>query len=180
MWWRRVSGCSIRGIKLTMKNHISLSVNLYWIKKWSDLEIKSGNWLYGVKYSKSQPLKSQCQSKIKFGNPHEVKRKNVTRFNIMQAQVEEVVFMFNLEYRLPLYQEGYHMDCWQSLNAQRSLKTQVSWVKHNGLIHYTSHWTRKNKTVQFPKLECPILPVMAIIQILDVLVSRLDVPVSTG
>ncbi len=33
------------------------------------------------------------------------------------AQVEEVVFIFNLEYRLPLYQEGYHMDCQQSLNA---------------------------------------------------------------
>jgi hypothetical protein len=26
------------------------------------------NWLYDVKYSKSQPLKSQCQSKIKCGN----------------------------------------------------------------------------------------------------------------
>jgi hypothetical protein len=29
----------------------------------------------GVKYSKSQPLKSQCESKIKCGNPHEVKKK---------------------------------------------------------------------------------------------------------
>jgi hypothetical protein len=27
-----------------------------------------------VKYSKSQPLKSQCQSKIKCGNPHEAKK----------------------------------------------------------------------------------------------------------
>jgi hypothetical protein len=38
--WRRGTGCDgegqvdvwIRGIKLAMKNHISLSVNLYWIK----------------------------------------------------------------------------------------------------------------------------------------------------
>jgi hypothetical protein len=45
------------------------------------------------------------------------KRNEVARFNIVQAQVEEVVFIFNLEYRLPLYQEGYHMDYQQSLNA---------------------------------------------------------------
>jgi hypothetical protein len=30
---------------------------------------------------------------------------------LMQAQVEGVDFIFNLKYRLPLYQEGYHMDC---------------------------------------------------------------------
>jgi hypothetical protein len=28
----------------------------------------------------------------------------------MQAQVEGVDFIFNLEYSLMLYQEGYHMD----------------------------------------------------------------------
>jgi hypothetical protein len=36
---------------------------------------------------------------------------------LMQAQVEVVDFIFNLEYRLPLCQEGYHMDWQQSLNA---------------------------------------------------------------
>jgi hypothetical protein len=36
---------------------------------------------------------------------------------LMQAQVEGVDFIFNLEYRLSLYQEGYHMDCEQSPNA---------------------------------------------------------------
>jgi hypothetical protein len=53
------------------------------------------------------------------------KRNEVARINIVQAQVEEVYFIFNLEYRLLLYQEGYYMDCQQSLNAQHSLKTQV-------------------------------------------------------
>jgi hypothetical protein len=43
----------------------------------------------------------------------------------MQAQIEEVYFIFNLKYRLPLYQQGYQMDCQQSLNAQHSLKTKV-------------------------------------------------------
>jgi hypothetical protein len=45
------------------------------------------------------------------------KRDEVAGFNIVQAQVEGVDFIFNLEYRLPLYQVGYHMDCQQSLNG---------------------------------------------------------------
>jgi hypothetical protein len=49
-------------------------------------------------------------SKIKYDNPHEV-RNEVIRFNIMQAQVKEVVLIFNLEYRLSAHQERYHMDC---------------------------------------------------------------------
>jgi hypothetical protein len=39
------------------------------------------------------------------------KRIEVERINFVQAQVEEKYFIFNLEYRLSLYQEGYHMDC---------------------------------------------------------------------
>jgi hypothetical protein len=46
-----------------------------------------------------------------------LKRDEVARFNSVQAQVEGVDFIFILEYRLPLYQEGYHMDCQKSLNA---------------------------------------------------------------
>jgi hypothetical protein len=38
----------------------------------------------------------------------------------------------------------------------KSLNTQVRWVKHNGHTHSTSHWTRKNRMVQFPKLEGPV------------------------
>jgi riboflavin transporter FmnP len=45
------------------------------------------------------------------------KRNKVVRINLVQVQVEEVVFIFNLEYSLPLYQEGYHMDHQQSQNA---------------------------------------------------------------
>jgi hypothetical protein len=45
------------------------------------------------------------------------KRDEVSRFNIVQAQVEGVDFIFNLEYMLLLYQEGYHMDCQYSLHA---------------------------------------------------------------
>jgi hypothetical protein len=55
-----------------------------------------------------------------------IKSKNeVAIINIVQAQVEKLYFIFNLEYMLSLYQERYHMDCHQSLNAQYSLETQV-------------------------------------------------------
>jgi hypothetical protein len=53
------------------------------------------------------------------------KRDKIARINIVQAQVEELYFIFNIEYRLPLYQEGYHMDHQQSLNTQYSPKPQV-------------------------------------------------------
>jgi hypothetical protein len=43
-------------------------------------------------------------------------RDKVARFNIVQAQIEGVDFIFNLEYMLPLYQERYHIDWQQSLN----------------------------------------------------------------
>jgi hypothetical protein len=46
-----------------------------------------------------------------------LKRNKVARINMVQAQVEEV-FIFNLEYSLSLYQEGYNMYGHQSLNAQ--------------------------------------------------------------
>jgi hypothetical protein len=41
----------------------------------------------------------------------------VTTINIVQAQVKELYFIFNLEYRLLLYQEGYHMVYQQSVDA---------------------------------------------------------------
>jgi hypothetical protein len=53
------------------------------------------------------------------------KRNEVARFNIVPAQVEEMYFILILSIGMPLYQEGYHMDCQQSLNAQNSLKPQV-------------------------------------------------------
>jgi hypothetical protein len=53
------------------------------------------------------------------------KRDYETVINIVQAQVEELYFIFNLEYKLSLYQEGYNMNCQQSLNAQHSQKTKV-------------------------------------------------------
>jgi hypothetical protein len=53
------------------------------------------------------------------------KRDVVATINIVQAQVEELCLYLILSIDMPLYQEGYHMDCQQSLNAQHSLKPQV-------------------------------------------------------
>jgi hypothetical protein len=43
--------------------------------------------------------KSQCQSKITCGNLHEVKKSEVVTINIVQTQVEEIYFIFNLDCR---------------------------------------------------------------------------------
>jgi hypothetical protein len=55
--------------------------------------------------------------KDQYDNPHEVKKMKWQDSILMQAQVEGVDFIFNLEYRLLLYQEGYNMHCQQSLNT---------------------------------------------------------------
>jgi hypothetical protein len=85
-----------------------------------------------------------------------------------------------------LYQEGYHMDCQQNLNAQHSLKIQVKWVKHNDLIHSTSLKTMKKPYVPVSKPEGLVYPVPTIFQKSDVLIPKpdvsilkSDVPVST-
>jgi hypothetical protein len=74
------------------------------------------------------------------------KRDEVVRFNIVQAQVEGVDFIFNLEYRLPLYQEGYHMDYQQSLNAHIAYKPK--WDEWNTMVSYSTHLVEPEKTRQ--------------------------------
>jgi hypothetical protein len=64
-----------------------------------------------VKYSKSQPLGVNIKARSSVTTLMKSKRNEVAIINIVQAQVEEVYFIFNLEYRLLLYQEEYHMDC---------------------------------------------------------------------
>jgi hypothetical protein len=78
-----------------------------------------------VKYFKSRSLRVNAEARSSVATLIKFERNEVARINIVQTQVEEVYFIFNLEYRLPLYQQGYQMDCQQSLNAEHSLKTQV-------------------------------------------------------
>jgi hypothetical protein len=61
-----------------------------------------------------------------------------------------------------------------------NLKTQMKWVKHNGLIHSSSHQTLEKLYVPVSKPECPVWPVTAIFQKPDVPILKLDAPVSTG
>jgi hypothetical protein len=54
-------------------------------------------------------------------------RNKVARINLVQDQVKGLYFIFNLEYRLSLYQEGYHNDYQQNLNAQYNPKKWMFW-----------------------------------------------------
>jgi hypothetical protein len=132
-----------------------------------------------VKYSKSEPPRVKAKARSSVAILMKLKRDEVATINIVQAQVEEIYFIFNLEYSLPLYQQGYHIGYQQSLNAQHSLKTQVRGEKHNGHTHSASHWT-ENWILWFAKLEHPVWSIIAIIQILDVPILKPDAPVFTG
>jgi hypothetical protein len=78
-----------------------------------------------VKYFKSQPLRVNAEVRLSVTTLMKLKRDVVATINIMQSQVEELSFIFDLSVDMPLYQEGYHMDCQQSLNAQHNLNTPV-------------------------------------------------------
>jgi hypothetical protein len=64
-----------------------------------------------MKYSKSQTLRVNTEARSNVTTLMKSKRNEVARINIVQAQVQEMHFILNLEYGLLLYQEGYHMDC---------------------------------------------------------------------
>jgi hypothetical protein len=99
------------------------------------------------KYSKSQPPRVNVKARSSVATPMKSKRNEVAIIHFVQAQVEEMYFVFNIEYRLPLYQEGYHMDCQQSLNAQKILKPK--WDEWNSMTSYTSLLPEHGKTRQF-------------------------------
>jgi hypothetical protein len=65
---------------------------------------------------------------------------------LMQAQVKWDDFIFNLEYRLPLYQEGYHMNCQQNLNTHIAYK--LKWDEWNTMTLYTTHLAEPRKIRQ--------------------------------
>jgi hypothetical protein len=59
------------------------------VKIWSDLKIKNGIWSYGLKDSKSQAIGNGIKIKAHVAVLIKIKRKEVTAFIIMQAQVEK-------------------------------------------------------------------------------------------
>jgi hypothetical protein len=52
-----------------------------------------------VKYSKSQPLRVNAEVRSSVATLMKSKRDEVATINIVQAQVEELCFICNLEYR---------------------------------------------------------------------------------
>jgi hypothetical protein len=160
MWWRRASGCLIQEIKLVIKSHISKCQSLLnQYTKW----LEDQKWKLIIQFEESQVTtsKSQCQNKIICSNPHdswsqkEMKWQQSTLFKLMLKKC--ILYLF-LSLGMSLYQEGYYIGCQQSLIFNKSLETQVRWVKHNVHTHYTSHWTKENWMVWFPKSDGPVWP----------------------
>jgi hypothetical protein len=84
------------------------------------------------------------------------KRDEVATITLCKLKLKKCILYLTLSIGLSLYQMGCYIDCQQSLMLNKRLNTQVRWVKHNDYTHSTSHWTRKNPMVRFPKRKCPV------------------------
>jgi hypothetical protein len=102
----------------------------------------------------------------------------VARINIVQAQVEEMYFMFYLEYRNATLSRGISHGLPTKSQCSHCLKTQVRIVKHNGLIHSNSHQILEESYVSVSKTECPVWPVTTVFQKPDAPISKPDAPIS--
>jgi hypothetical protein len=126
---------------------VSISIKWRYEVTWrSNIE----NWFYDVKYSKSQSLESQCQSKIKCGNPHKVKEKWSDKNQYCTSSSWRNIFYVYLEYRNVALSRVISHGLPTKSQCSHSLKIQVRWVKHNGLVHSTSHQPWKNRIFRFP------------------------------
>jgi hypothetical protein len=84
------------------------------------------------------------------------KRDEVATITLCKLKLKKCILYLTLSIGMSLYQEGCYVDYQQILMLNKSLNTQVRWVKHNGHTHSTSHWTRKNWMVRFSKPEGPV------------------------
>jgi hypothetical protein len=84
------------------------------------------------------------------------KRDKVITITLCKLKLKKCILHLTLSIGMPLYQEGCYIDCQQSLMLNKSLNTQVRWVKHNDHTYSISHWTRKKRMVRFPKPEGPV------------------------
>jgi hypothetical protein len=84
------------------------------------------------------------------------KRDEVTTITLCKLKLKKYILYLILSIGMSLYQEGCYIDYQQSLLLNKSINTQVRWVKRNGHTYSTSHWIRKNRMVRFPKPEGPV------------------------
>jgi hypothetical protein len=74
---------------------VSISIELRYELTWrSNIE----NGLYSVKYSKSQCRRVNAEVRSNVATLPKLKRNEVARINLVQDQVKEKYFIFNLEY----------------------------------------------------------------------------------
>jgi hypothetical protein len=62
------------------------------------LKTKSGNQSFGFKHYKSQSLRVNTKERSHVATLMKSKRSEAATINIVQAQVEEIYFIFNFEY----------------------------------------------------------------------------------
>jgi hypothetical protein len=96
-------------------------------------------------------LRVNVKIRLSVANLMKSKRDEVIIITLCKLKLKKYILYLILSIDMSLYQEGCYIDYQQSLMLNKSLITQVRWVKHNGHTHYTSHWTRENRMIRFPK-----------------------------
>jgi hypothetical protein len=149
MWWRRTSGClNLRYQASHKESHISKCQSLFNqdIKWFGDQKWKL---IIRLKYSKSQPPKSQWQNKIKCDNPHEVKKRWNSNNHLVQAQVEEIYFIFNLEYKYATLSRGMLYRLSTKSHAQQKAKypSEMSETQWLHTLHIALNQEKPNGSV---------------------------------
>jgi hypothetical protein len=111
------------------------------------------------------------------------KRDEVTTITLFKLKLKKYILYLTLSIGMPVYQQGCYIHYQQSLMLNKSLNTQVRWMKHNGHTHSISHWTRKKWMVRFPKSEGPVWTdelQRLVFKYRMFQFPKLDVPIFTG
>jgi hypothetical protein len=92
---------------------------------------------------------------------------------LCKVKLKKCILYLILSVGMSLYQERYHIDCQQGLNAQQSLKppSEMSETQWPHTLHIS---------LNQEKPDVPVWAATTIFQILNVPVPKLDVPVFTG
>jgi hypothetical protein len=131
------------------ESHISMCQSLL-NQAQSDLEIKSKNWSYGLKYPKSQPLRVKAKARAHVTTLIKTKRNEETTIYIVQAQIKEMYSIFNLEYRHATLSRGMlHMLPTKSQCITKAQK--LKWDEWNTIATYTLYISLNQG-----KSKCPI------------------------
>jgi hypothetical protein len=181
IWWRSTSGCLNLRYQASHKKSKCQSLLNQDIKWFGDQKLEIDYTVWCIPSHNLLRVNAKTRSSVT--TLMKSKRDEVATITLCKIKLKKYILYLILSICMPLYQEGCYIDYQQSVMLNKSLNTQVRWVKHNGHTHYISHWTRKTRMVRFPKPEGPVWAdelQLLVFKYRMFWFPKLDVPVFTG